>query len=215
MQIVRIPNTYFDQLEYLPDKDISYIIKMVWKLCKWKEIKIEESLRWSIVLSIYREAVQMENKARAKKWKKWLEIDTATLTSDTESSQKENKVRPSNITSSQVTSSNIKESNIVVSSEIVAPKVATLETHINDSFSNEFIKEVYEKYWLKKEDFQEECKDFLLYWKEKSLNGKKERWEKEKTFDPKLRFRTWMKNNKKWSKPVKYEDHENIVSVFW
>jgi hypothetical protein len=55
---------------------------------------------------------------------------------------------------------------------------------------------------MTKEEFKEECNDFVLYWKEKSINWKKERWEKEKTFDPKLRFRTWMKNNKKWSNRV-------------
>jgi len=41
---------------------------------------------------------------------------------------------------------------------------------------------------------------FVAHWKEKSPNWKKERWEKEKTFNPKLRFRKWMKNKKDWSK---------------
>lgn len=202
MDILRVPSLYGTQVEYLNAEDSEYVLKTLFRLSMWKDVKIEHSMRGWLVVSMYREAIQMENKARAKKWKERLNDDLATLMRDTVETVKSEKVRPSNITSSQVTSSKIKESNIVVSSEIVAPKVATLETHIKDSFSNEFISEVYEKYWLRKEDFQEECNDFLLYWKEKSVNGKKERWEKEKTFDPKLRFRTWMKNNKKWSNRV-------------
>jgi len=92
---------------------------------------------------------------------------------------------------------NIQDYNIVV-----ATKVATLETYIKKEFSLEFITQVYNKYWMTKDDFQEECESFVNYWKEKSPNWKKERWEKEKTFDPKLRFKTWMKNNKKWSNRV-------------
>lgn len=107
MEIVRIPNTYFTQIEYLSDEDVSYVMKTVWKLCNWFDVIVEKSLRGWLVISIYREAIQMENKARAKKWEKRLEIDVATLMGDTVSSQKENNVRPSNITSSQITSSNI------------------------------------------------------------------------------------------------------------
>lgn len=38
-------------------------------------------------------------------------------------------------------------------------------------------------------------KDFLDYWTEKSINGRKERWQFEKVFDIKRRFRTWVNNN--------------------
>lgn len=41
-------------------------------------------------------------------------------------------------------------------------------------------------------------KDFIEYWTESSLNGKKMRFEKEKVFDVSRRWNTWIKNNKNW-----------------
>lgn len=43
-----------------------------------------------------------------------------------------------------------------------------------------------------------EVKNFIDYWTEHSLNAKKFRAEKEKVFDIKKRFNTWMRNQKKW-----------------
>ena len=92
------------------------------------------------------------------------------------------------------------DNNIIT--EQNATEVATLQDLIKKEFSLEFMKDIYKTYWVSKEDFQEECVSFVQYRREKSPRGKKERWEKEKTFDPKLRFRTWMKNNKKRSNRV-------------
>jgi len=108
----------------------------------------------------------------------------------TTNKNKENKENKENIISKDIYSSEI------------ATKVATLEEYIKENFNLEFITEVYKKYNMTKVDFQEECESFVDYWKEKSPNWKKERWQKEKTFDPKLRFRTWMRNSKKWSNKV-------------
>lgn len=105
-----------------------------------------------------------------------------------------------NLTKPNLTKPNL---NGTVITEIpIVPKVTTLELYIKKEFTIEFVKEVYNKYWMSKDDFQEECTWFVDYWREKSINWKKEKREKEKTFDPKLRFRTWMKNNKKWSNRV-------------
>jgi len=41
--------------------------------------------------------------------------------------------------------------------------------------------------------------EFLDYWTEKNSNGKKERWQMEKVFDVKRRFKTWLRNHKRWS----------------
>jgi len=111
--------------------------------------------------------------------------------------------------------SEVKYSTVKWSEELVVPKVTTLETYIKKEFTSEFITDIYNKYKIPKQDFQEECESFVLYWKEKSINWKKERWEKEKTFDPKLRFRTWMKNNDKWSKTVvvNSEDNERDIKL--
>ena len=43
--------------------------------------------------------------------------------------------------------------------------------------------------------------EFISYWTETSLNGKKMRFEKEKFFDVCRRFSTFEKNQKKWIKP--------------
>ena len=105
MDIIRIPISYYTQIEYMQDKDIVYVMKTVFQLCSWIDIIVEKSLRWGLVISIYREALQMENKTRAKKWLKALKIDTATLMGHTVSSLKSENLQPSNIKSSQVTSS--------------------------------------------------------------------------------------------------------------
>jgi hypothetical protein len=42
--------------------------------------------------------------------------------------------------------------------------------------------------------------DFIDYWTEHSINGKKMRFEKEKVFDIKRRFATWKRNSLKWDK---------------
>lgn len=201
MEIIRIPASYFSQLEYLSDKDFNYVMKKVFELCNWRKINIEKSLRGWIVLSIYREAVQMENKARAKKWEKSLEIDIATLMSDTDEPLECDQEKKSNITSSQENSSK----------DIVANKFATLQELIKQEFDLEFLKEIYNEYWLSKDNFQEECNLFLEYRIEKKPNWKKEKWEMEKTFNPKLRFRTWMKNNKKWNTNLSFNNKIWVV----
>lgn len=42
--------------------------------------------------------------------------------------------------------------------------------------------------------------EFIEYWTETSLNGKKMRFEGEKYFNIKRRFSTWKKNSKNWDK---------------
>ncbi|MDD5764652.1 MAG: hypothetical protein PHW79_00175 [Candidatus Marinimicrobia bacterium] len=41
--------------------------------------------------------------------------------------------------------------------------------------------------------------EFLAYWTEKNQNGKKERWQMQKVFDVKRRFRTWLQNHNNWN----------------
>ena len=116
MEIIRIPSSYFTQLEYLEDNDFNYVMKTIFQLCSWLDIKVEKSLRGWIVISIYREAVQMENKARAKKWKKRLKVDVATLMGDSDNSRivRPSKVTSSNIKENKITSKKEKESKVVV-----------------------------------------------------------------------------------------------------
>ena len=63
--------------------------------------------------------------------------------------------------------------------------------------------------------FELKCKkEFLEYWMEKSLNGKKERWQFEKVFDIKRRFRTWLnKNFKKDTSNAITRNNRNSVFI--
>jgi hypothetical protein len=49
--------------------------------------------------------------------------------------------------------------------------------------------------------------DFLNYWTEKNPNGKKEKWQMQKIFDPARRLATWA--GKEWNKPKK--DFSNLT----
>lgn len=46
---------------------------------------------------------------------------------------------------------------------------------------------------------KEEANRFVKYWLEISPKGRKFRFEKEKSFNVKLRISTWMRNKSKWS----------------
>lgn len=208
--------TYYSQLEYLTDEDFVYVQRTLYKLCRWDNEEIEKSMRWGLVISMYREAFNMSNKASAKKWYKEPKVNNAPMGKPIHAPMVApmgtHKVKERKVKENKVKEDNIKEVKYVelVSEISIAPKVATLESHIKKNFDADFIKDIYEKYPIKKEEFHEECNFFLAYWKEKSPTWKKERWEKEKVFDPKLRFRTWMRNNEKWgtTKIINYSEDE-------
>lgn len=61
----------------------------------------------------------------------------------------------------------------------------------------------------------EEKQKFLEYWKEKSPGGRKERWEMEKVFDVRRRWKTWTDNVMKRMKPKEYKKENNQKSEFF
>ena len=69
-----------------------------------------------------------------------------------------------------------------------------------------FINEILEISKLPKG--HKEIQNFLGYWCEKSPQGRKMRFEKEKTFDPYRRLKTWFNNAKDWEKPQKQENRQ-------
>jgi hypothetical protein len=72
---------------------------------------------------------------------------------------------------SQSTASiNKQENKKQETSIVVATKVATLEEYIKENFSLEFISDIYKKYDMTKNEFQEECESFVDYRKEKNIN---------------------------------------------
>jgi len=48
-----------------------------------------------------------------------------------------------------------------------------------------------------------EVEAFISHWTERALNGKRQRWEMEKTFDVSRRLGTWLRNGEKWNKATK------------
>lgn len=148
MEILRISSTYYSQIEYLNKDDSEYVLKTIFALAYWQDIKIEKSLRWGLVLSIWREAIQMENKARAKKWEERLEIDVATLTADTDDTLWSSKraTKSSQVKSSQNKSNQEKilsNDNTETSSELV---IDNRKTDINEM--QEIIKQKVLSLWL-------------------------------------------------------------------
>ena len=64
-------------------------------------------------------------------------------------------------------------------------------------------KELFVSLAIDKENLklQHEIREFRNYWKELTLNGKKQRWEKESTFEIKKRLARWFHNAKVFYKP--------------
>ena len=202
--VIRLPTKFSRTIRRLSQKEKSELLDMLIDIWDWKGIVIPDTLVWDTVWLIYGEWMNMESKNGNKP-------ETSLIQYHSESV---GQVKPSDPTP-RVEENRVEDSRIEESISLVVPKVTTLESHIKTEFNLDFITEVYSKYWMTKEDFQEECNSFVEYRKEKSINWKKERWEKEKTFDPKLRFRNWMKNNKKFSNRiiVNSEDEERKIKL--
>ncbi len=66
------------QITYMVDSDKAYVFDSLMRLSIGEIIDIEQSMRWGVVLSIWTEAVQIENKASSKKWNP-LRIDLAPM----------------------------------------------------------------------------------------------------------------------------------------
>lgn len=65
------------------------------------------------------------------------------------------------------------------------------------SKKDKFIESVYE---IEIDLPKHEIERFIDYWTEKNPRGRKMKFEKEKTFDPNLRLKTWQKNLEEWNK---------------
>ncbi len=73
-----------------------------------------------------------------------------------------------------------------------------------EQFSNELI--------LYKDKYGSEMlKEFYLYWTEKNINGRKMRFEKEKTFGLSRRLATWFKNGKIWNEKRQPESASTLI----
>jgi len=178
MEIIRIPTSYSLQIKHLSEKDIAYVMKSIFLLSTWEIIEIEDNMRWWLVQSIWREIIQLENKARAKKWEEWLSYQLATqgATSSIKTCDqtKPNQSNPSQSNPSQLVASQPNEYQLSIS--------------YLKNIENEQIPDYAE-------NFKDEWIKFCYYWSEKWKTWKI-RAEWEKTFEIKRRFATWMSRKK-------------------
>jgi len=79
MEILRIPTSYSIQIQCLSSEDCKYVFQTLFELTAGIPVELEFSPRWGIVQSIWRECIQLENKARAKKWWEVLCYDLAPM----------------------------------------------------------------------------------------------------------------------------------------
>lgn len=85
----------------MSDSDKAYVLDSIMRLSIWEIIDIEKSMRGGIVLSIWTEAVQLENKASSKKWNPH-KIDLAPMVQPmAQSNFKNDATKPSQTNSSQ------------------------------------------------------------------------------------------------------------------
>jgi len=200
--VIRLPTKFSRTIKRFSQKEKSELLDMLIDLWAGNSVIPPDNIVWDTISLIYGEWMNMESKNGNKPENPLIQYSSEWVA---KSCPSESAPR---VEYNRVEESRIEES---VNSEIsIVPKVTTLESYIKKDFNIEFITEVYNKYNLTREDFKEECEMFAEHWKEKSPNWIKERWEKEKTFDPKLRFRKWMKNKKDWSKTtvVNLDDEE-------
>ena len=79
--------------------------------------------------------------------------------------------------------------------EIITTEVVTKKT-LKDLIWEYINKQEFLNKWISEEILNKEMIKFYNYWSQKNPNWKKEHWEKEKTFDVKKRFITWLWNIK-------------------
>lgn len=95
---------------------------------------------------------------------------------------------------------NIKKNNNKISKDILLEKKqkSFLEIFEEKILKNEeFLEKIKNKFEIENESLKSSAENFLIYWTEKNENGKKEKWEKQKTFDIQKRFFMWLNNDRK------------------
>ncbi|NDK08268.1 hypothetical protein EOM39_03385 [Candidatus Gracilibacteria bacterium] len=141
MDILRIPTHYAMQITYMSEIDKSYIFDTLMRLSIGEEIDIEKSMRGGIILSIWTESVQLENKALSKKGKS-LKIDIAPM----------GQPNLKNI----ATKSNQIKSNQIKSNQIITSKDVTKDESFGNEEINDIIKAIKDNHGLVDGPIQEQ-----------------------------------------------------------
>jgi len=185
MEILRIPTHYRSQMEYMSDTDRWYILLSLMRLSEWEIIEIEKSMRWWVVISIWKEACQLEKKARKGKWEEYNEVEPiisydipwgCTLRVTPEIDPKSTQIKSNQPKSNQI---------VAMQPNEYIESIDFLKKQTLDSIEIPEYAENYKNDWIA----------FIAYWTEKWKTGKI-RAEKEPTFEIKRRFATWMSRKK-------------------
>lgn len=200
-QIIRIPHKYWELFETMNDCDCG-------KLCKALFSKNPENLSGLALTYFNIIIVDIENiekqvniwkkywKLGAEHWKKgWRpkkENPGGGFSNNPQDKTSKDKIRQDKI---KIESKPEKKTEI---KKELKQKISFKEILHSEIFQNEkFMKELWEKY--SENILKQEMVKFISHRTEKSPNWKKEKWEKEKTFDIKRRFKTtWMWNFEKF-----------------
>lgn len=101
-------------------------------------------------------------------------------------------------------------SNNITSINIYNNKKSFLEIFEKEINNEEFISILKAKYNLEDAYLKKVAGDFCLYRTEKNPNGRKEKWQMQKTFDIKRRFYTRLSNDQKYSKKTTFTPKNSI-----
>lgn len=195
MNVIRIPTKFSRTIRRLSKEDKLKLFESLLDI--WDGIKkeIPDSLYGDTLSLIYWEWMNMEQKNWNKpkesliyypsEWKR--DSSAGDSAGDSDSRVEYSRVEENRIEESKI-------ENKEISKEISPTQNFTINT-----------KDILKKYKITEEDLIEEYQLFIGYWRAILLKWRdkwKERWQWEKTFDPSLRFHTWLNNSKKWSKRV-------------
>lgn len=190
------------------------LLKANWKDKNWrgKTIKRWQLLTWRIILSEETGLTQQQIRTSLNKLKSTNNITIKTTNrysiievTNYNDYQKNNQQNNNQVTSNQPTSNqqvtttnkdnnnNKDNKEIIIREEIKISLQKLMEENIDLLF-------FMEEYSLSEEQIKDQWKEFFMYWSEKKPNGKKEKWQMEKTFDVCRRFHKWLKNSQKWNK---------------
>lgn len=190
--VIRIPTKFSKTIKRMSNEERLQVFDLLIKIWDWGEISPPDNIVWDVVQLIYGEWMNMEAKNGVKREKSSINL----------CSEWPGEVVPSDpgsrVEYSRVEENRIEESRYMVSAET---KIIKNEYQENISFMKEqaeninnwvspdipdFVQEVHEEAWAK----------FLLYWTSPTKSWKLLCEEtKQKSFDIKRRFVTWIWNN--------------------
>ena len=193
----------FDEIARNCKTSYNTVNKCVVFLRKARQIETSKTTRWLIIKVLnYSKYQDIDNyKAKQKQDKSKIEAKQKQDKSNTIKEEKNKRIKKELI-------------NIDMSTDLENPKHTKIsfEELIKKNIDPLFIENLNKKYRLNWEIIKGEAEKFYLYWTEKNINWKKEKWEMQKTFDIRRRFNTWLWNLKTfWNKA----NNQKSDIIFW